>query len=143
MKREDQKAVEPEDQLLGSAQNHQHDLASGLDGKAYKRALRKLDLFLLPTVTFIYFLNFLDRECSPGAWSRYGNHRLMCRVQHWQCATSRSADRPRPDKHPVLYCAHRHLCSLHRRRTAADAGAQENVSVRYSEGYVRSSDLYL
>jgi hypothetical protein len=32
-----------------------------IDGAVFRRALLKLDLFLLPAVTFIYFLNFLDR----------------------------------------------------------------------------------
>ena len=49
-------------QRLDTAQRHEDGLVTNLDSKAYKRALRKLDLFLLPTVTFIYFLNFLDRK---------------------------------------------------------------------------------
>lgn len=32
-----------------------------VDQAVFRRALLKLDLFLLPAVTFIYFLNFLDR----------------------------------------------------------------------------------
>jgi hypothetical protein len=32
-----------------------------IDKVVFRRALMKLDLFLLPAVTFIYFLNFLDR----------------------------------------------------------------------------------
>jgi hypothetical protein len=32
-----------------------------VDKAVFRRALMKLDLFLLPAVTFIYFLNFLDR----------------------------------------------------------------------------------
>ena len=32
-----------------------------VDDVAFRRATRKLDFFLLPAVTMIYFLNFLDR----------------------------------------------------------------------------------
>jgi hypothetical protein len=34
------------------------------DSPALRRALLKLDVFLLPVCTFIYFLNFLDRYVS-------------------------------------------------------------------------------
>ncbi len=33
-----------------------------IDKVVFRRALLKLDMFLLPAVTFIYFLNFLDRS---------------------------------------------------------------------------------
>lgn len=34
----------------------------GFDEKALKKALLKLDCYLLPVATVIYFLNFLDRS---------------------------------------------------------------------------------
>lgn len=61
---------------MGAAVNHKKDLkdytddglvqsgtlsSTDVDKAVFRSALRKLDLFLLPAVTFIYFLNFLDR----------------------------------------------------------------------------------
>ena len=65
----DARDLSPSSGFVDSAQRYDgssngEGLVTGTDVKAYKRALRKLDLFLLPTVTFIYFLNFLDSESA-------------------------------------------------------------------------------
>jgi hypothetical protein len=50
------------DHPRGSAdQSSSPQLLSAPDPKALRRALFKIDAFLLPAVTMIYFLNFLDR----------------------------------------------------------------------------------
>lgn len=43
-----------------------HEIPPPGQDKVHKRALLKLDLILLSTVTVIYFLNFLDRYVDSG-----------------------------------------------------------------------------
>jgi hypothetical protein len=51
--------VDPKQEIGPSSYDAQPDSA------IHRRALFKLDLVLLSTVTIIYFLNFLDRYVSP------------------------------------------------------------------------------
>ena len=57
---------------------------AGVKDRDVSSALRKLDLFLLPAVTLIYFLNFLDRCVTHLRRSRslVALIRLPGQIQH-------------------------------------------------------------
>lgn len=73
-----------------------------------KALVRKIDLFLLPTIWLMYLLSYMDRTklvqplSSLTARSQAWTHTDTCFSQHWKCKSSRHDRRPPHDIWSIL-----------------------------------------
>lgn len=65
-----------------------------------KAVVRKLDIYVVAFMSFLYLLSFLDRtSISSGTlkWHEYAN----ALDRYWQCSNSRNAGRPQAARHTI------------------------------------------
>lgn len=95
-----------------------------------KALVRKIDLFLLPTIWLMYLLSYMDRT-KYVTHDEYGCSSLTG-SQHWQCKDCWYGNGFAPHVRPILYLSGRFLRHICRLRTAIQHASRPLQAFRLS-----------